>query len=99
MKLLEACELQCTDKGFVLRICECVKDRFNELGTRQIGYVSPSKEEEYDEWCEITDLAEDIIEKYNQNEVDDELEDIVKELKEKVLDFHMYYKGISRLRI
>ena len=73
--------------------------RFNELGTRQIGYVSPSKEEEYDEWCEITDLAEDIIEKYNQNEVDDELEDIVKELKEKVLDFHMYYKGISRLRI
>lgn len=99
MKLLQAAESECTNKEFVIRICECIKDRLIDLQTRAMFYPTNANEEKVSEWEEIADVAETILEKYKRDEIDEELEDIIADMKEKILDYDMIYQGISRLII
>ena len=99
IKLLQAANSECINKDFIIRMCKCVKDRLSELELRSTFYTSESNEEKLGEWEEIADVADEIIDKYNMDEIDEELEDMIEDMKEKILDFDMNYQGISRLVI
>lgn len=99
MKLLQAAQSECTNKEIVIRMCGCVKDRLIDLQTRAMFYPTNANEEKAGEWGEIADVAEDILKKYKRNEIDEELEDMIADMKEKILDYDMIYQGISRLII
>lgn len=99
IRLLQAANSECTNKAFVIRMCECVKDRLSELDMRYTFNPTTANEEKLGDWEEIADVAADIIEKYNRNEIDEELEDLIIDMKDKILDFHMMHQGISKLVI
>lgn len=95
IRLLQAANSECTNKTFIIRMCECVKDRLLELQMRTTFRPTSVNEETLGEWEEIADVANDIMKKYK----DDELEDMIVDMKEKILDYHMNYQGISKLVI
>ena len=99
IKLLQAANSECTEKVFIIRMCECVKDRLLKLQIRTSFYPTSANEETLSEWEEIAEVADDILKKYKDDEIDDELEDMIMDMKEKILDYHMNYQGISRLVI
>ena len=99
VKLLQAAETECTNKEFVIRMCECVRNRLLDLQTRAMFYPTSANEEKAGEWGEIAEVADDIMEKYKRNEIDEDLEDMIAEMKDKILDYDMNYQGISRLVI
>ena len=99
IKLLQAANSECTNKAFIIRMCECVKDRLLELQMRTTFRPTSVNEETLCEWEEIADVANDIMKKYKEDEIDDELEDMIVDMKEKILDYHMNYQGISKLVI
>ena len=99
IKLLQAASSECTNKTFIIRMCECVKDRLLKLQMRTTFRPTSANEETLSEWEEVTDVADDILKKYKDNEIDDELEDMIVDMKEKILDYHMNYQGISKLII
>lgn len=99
IRLLQAANSECTNKAFIIRMCECVKDRLLELQMRTTFRPTSTNEETLGEWEEIADIANDILKKYKEDEIDDELEDMIVDMKEKILDYHMNYQGISKLVI
>lgn len=99
IRLLQAANSECTNKAFIIRMCECVKDRLLELQMRTTFRPTSVNEETLGEWEEIADVANDIMKKYKEDEIDDELEDMIVDMKEKILDYHMNYQGISKLVI
>ena len=94
IKLLQAANSECTNKAFIIR-----KDRLLELQMRTTFRPTSVNEETLCEWEEIADVANDILKKYKEDEIDDELEDMIVDMKEKILDYHMNYQGISKLVI
>lgn len=99
IRLLQAANSECTNKTFIIRMCECVKDRLLELQMRTTFRPTSVNEETLGEWEEVADVANDIMKKYKEDEIDDELEDMIVDMKEKILDYHMNYQGISKLVI
>lgn len=83
IKLLQAANSECTNKAFIIRMCECVKDRLLELQMRTTFRPTSVNEETLCEWEEIADVANDILKKYKEDEIDDELEDMIVDMKEK----------------
>ena len=76
IKLLQAANSECTNKAFIIRMCECVKDRLLELQMRTTFRPTSVNEETLCEWEEIADVANDILKKYKEDEIDDELKNI-----------------------
>ena len=99
IRLLQAANSECTNKEFIIRICECVKDRLGELDMRYTFNPTTANEEKLGDWEEIADVAADIIDKYNRSEIDEELEDMIMDMKDKILDYDLTHQGISRLVI
>lgn len=88
IKLLQAANSECTEKVFIIRMCECVKDRLLKLQIRTSFYPTSANEETLSEWEEIAEVADDILKKYKDDEIDDELEEVIdtpKQSKKKII--------------
>lgn len=87
-----------TDQGLLESILDCVQDRLDWLEEREPesdGMVYDEWDEKHSEWEEIVETAEELAESENEKEK----MELAGELREKIEDFQMMYKGISRLVI
>ena len=60
------------------------KDRLLELQMRTTFRPTSVNEETLSEWEEVADVANDIMKKYKEDEIDDELEDMIVDMKKNI---------------
>ena len=102
MKLLQAVKSDDTDEEFILKICDAVDEKMEELERGKCIDAKFFERERYSKWSDIFHLSNEIRQEYDDYdgcEWNTELEDKIGEMKDMILDYQVYFKGIGKVEI
>ena len=96
LKLLEYIKKKFTDPEEIKDVCNSVIQRMNDLDSRPYNI----RQDEYDEWDSVTELAYEILEAFDNESISsEEIEDMCSELVDMINDFQAIYGGLSRWQV
>ena len=101
MKLLELCEIIDYHPELKEKLFDAVEDRlyfYEEREPESYGQIHDDWEEKYGEWSEIHDSLEELISNWDTEDEDCRLDNLA-DIGDSILDFHITYGGLSRIKI
>ena len=99
MKLLDLIKKTNLTLGEIKDICDSVEFRMQDLNARYDNYKYNYKwQDAYDEWDNVTEFAEELLEDLEEdsNVSESEIKDKGKELADMIQDFQDMHSGLSR---